>query len=246
MRIVGMIPARYKSSRFPGKPLVEINGKPMVIRVAERSAMAFGIENTYIATEDERIAGICRQYGYQAVITSDKCKTGTDRLYEASLQVDADIYVNIQGDEPLVDPEDIKRIAEAKLQHPDWVINGMRALEDTEDPADVNLPKVVANKFGELVYMSRLPVPGIKDPVMGKPVYKKQVCIYAFSKQNLADFSSFPDKAYIEQFEDIEILRFFDTGTRILMIDTQGQSMAVDIPADVQKVEQFMRMHHIA
>lgn len=246
MRIVGIIPARYKSSRFPGKPLVQLNGKPMVIRVAERTAAALGIEHTYIATEDERIAEICRKYGYQAVLTSDNCKTGTDRLYEASLQVEADIYINIQGDEPLVDPEDIKRIAEAKLKQPDYVVNGMRMLEKFEDPADINIPKVITNRFNELIYMSRLPVPGVKDASGGKPQYKKQVCIYAFSKQNLQDFSSFTHKAYVEQYEDIEILRFFDTGTKILMIETQGQSLAVDVPADVAKVEQFMQAHQIA
>ncbi len=245
MRIVGIIPARYKSSRFPGKPLVMLNGRPMVIRVAERAAAALGAAHTYIATEDERIVQLCRQYGYKAVLTGDDCKTGTDRLYQASLQIEADVYVNIQGDEPLVDPDDIRRIAETKIQHPGYVINGMRNLEETEDPADVNIPKVITNRFNELIYMSRLPLPGIKDAAGGKPVYKKQVCIYAFSKQDLQKFSSFNSKAYAEQYEDIEILRFFDAGTKILMVETQAQSMAVDVSGDVIKVERFMLEHNI-
>ncbi|GAB2706123.1 3-deoxy-manno-octulosonate cytidylyltransferase [Mucilaginibacter koreensis] len=217
----------------------------MVIRVAERTAAALGTENTYIATEDQRIVDVCTQYGYQAVLTSDNCKTGTDRLYEASLQIEADIYINVQGDEPLVDPQDIKNIAQAKVNQPEYVINGMRALEETEEPTDINIPKVITNRFNELVYMSRLAIPGIKDVNIGKPVYKKQVCIYAFSKTNLKDFSSFSSKAYNEQFEDIEILRFFDTYTKILMVDTEGQSLAVDIPGDVAKVENFMAANQI-
>lgn len=246
MRIVGIIPARYKSSRFPGKPLVEINGKPLVIRVAERVVAALGIENTYIATEDERIMAVCEKYGYQSVMTSDNCKTGTDRLYEASLVIKADIYVNVQGDEPIVEPQDILNIAQAKIAKPGYVINGMCNLEEGENEHDINIPKVITNKFNELIYMSRLAVPGIKDPKLGKPGYKKQVCIYAFSAEDLVRYSSFEEKAEVEWFEDIEILRFFDAETKVLMVETSSKTIAVDIPTDVQKVEAYLNRNNIS
>jgi 3-deoxy-manno-octulosonate cytidylyltransferase (CMP-KDO synthetase) len=239
--IIGVIPARYQSSRFPGKPLVPINGLPMIIHVARKTEQALGRQNTYIATDDERIAGITRSYGYTTVMTSDQCKTGTDRIYELSLQVPADIYVNIQGDEPFVDPADIIRITHIKQQHMDKVVNGMCALLPGEDPANINIPKVVTAKDNRLLYMSRLPVPGIKNTADGTPVYKKQVCIYAFTAAELALYGSYSEKAGCERYEDIEILRFLDAGKEVMMVETRGNTIAVDTPADVLLAEKFIQ-----
>lgn len=237
MQAIGIIPARYQSSRYPGKPLVPILGKPLVIHVAERAAQALGRDQVYVATEDERILQVVEAHGFQGMMTATTHPTGTDRLWEVAQQVPADVYVNIQGDEPMVDPRDILRAAELKRQYPDRVINGMCPVAEGEDPANVNLPKVLFNRDRQLIYMSRLPIPGIKDPKVGKPTYWKQVCIYAFSYADLQAYGTYPGKAVYEQFEDIEITRFFDLGIGVQMMETQHASLAVDVPTDVAKVE---------
>lgn len=242
MKIAVIIPARFKSSRFPGKPLADISGKPMVIHVAEKADLAIGRENVWVATEDQRIFDVVTSYGFQAVMTTDFPLTGTDRLFEASQQIKADIYLNIQGDEPVLNPTDIRRILDEKIKNMDYVINGMAVLSDSENPDDINIPKVVINKNSELLYMSRLAVPGIKDKKSGMPIYRKQVCIYAFSPDQLSAFGNSMGKAEYEKFEDIEILRFFDLGIKIKMVETSGFSLAVDNPEDIQKVEDFIKV----
>jgi 3-deoxy-manno-octulosonate cytidylyltransferase (CMP-KDO synthetase) len=213
----------------------------MIIRVAELTAKALGKENTYIATDDTRIADVVQLHGYQAVMTPDDCLTGTDRLWEFAKKIEADVYVNVQGDEPMLDPNDIINIARMKAENPDFVINGMCSLSEDEDPHSVNIPKVLVNKNNELMYMSRLAIPGIKDSKTGKPDYKKQVCIYGFSYQDLEAFGSQKRKAEYEKYEDIEILRFFDLGIPVKMVETSGASLAVDVPEDVSKVEEALK-----
>tara|TARA_B100000767_G_scaffold251948_1_gene255358 strand:- start:16261 stop:17013 length:753 start_codon:yes stop_codon:yes gene_type:complete len=238
MKIVGVIPARYQSSRFPGKPLVDLNGIPMIIRVAQIVEKTLGKENTYIATDDDRIKSVVEFHGFKAVMTSSSCLTGTDRVYDFSKQIKADIYVNIQGDEPLLNYQDIQKIIDVKKKNMSSVINGMCSLASNEDPHNVNIPKVVTNKFNDLLYMSRLAVPGIKTLAKDNfPDYKKQVCIYAFTPKELESFGSQESKTYFEGFEDIEILRFFDLNIPIKMVETLGSSLSVDVPEDVIKVE---------
>lgn len=241
MRKIGVIPARYKSSRFPGKPLVDILGIPMIIRVARIVADALGKENTFIATEDSRIKAVVEEYGYNVVITSDTCLTGTDRVWEVAQKIKADIYLNIQGDEPLLNPLDILNISNEKEKFPNYVINGMIDLDLNEDPENINLPKVLVNNCNELIYMSRLPIPGIKDPSKGRPTYKKQVCIYAFNYEELKRFGETSKKAAYEKHEDIEILRFFDFSIPIKMVETSTSSIAVDVFEDVEKIESFLK-----
>lgn len=241
MRSVVVIPARYSSSRYPGKPLVKLLGKPMVLWVAELSARAVGQENVYVATEDQRIAKIVAEAGFQAIMTSDNCLTGTDRLAEASKQINADIYINVQGDEPLVNPEDIKKAINLKTQDVNTIYNGYCWLSDIEDPNSVNIPKVITNEQDDLVYMSRKALPGFKD-VKNQPVrFKKQVCIYAFTAQELEDFYTFGRKSILEFSEDIEILRFFEWGQKIRMFETHEGSLAVDVPSDVPVVEDALK-----
>ena len=238
MKIVGVIPARYQSSRFPGKPLVDLNGIPMIIRVAIIVEKTLGKENTYIATDDIRIKNVVESYGYKTVMTSSSCLTGTDRVYEFSKQISADIYVNVQGDEPLLDPKDIQKIIDVKKKNMNCVVNGMCSLTSNEDPHNVNIPKVITNKFNDLLYMSRLAVPGIKSVKKDHlPDYKKQVCIYAFTQEELLKFGSREKKAVFEEFEDIEILRFFDLNVPVKMVETSGSSLSVDVIEDVEKVE---------
>ncbi len=237
MKTVGIIPARYQSSRFPGKPLVELCGKPMIIRVAELTAKALGDGNTFVATDDRRIGEVVSNAGFQCIYTSDNALTGTDRIWEAAQQVAADIYINVQGDEPLLDPKDIKKIVEAKVQHFDWVINGMCELDISEDPENVNIPKVVTAENNMLIYMSRLAIPGFKSAKNRPEKYYKQVCIYGFNYKELEAFGTYGRKSALEKCEDIEILRFLDLKRKVLMVETSGASLAVDIEDDVVAVE---------
>ena len=241
MKIVGVIPARYKSSRFEGKPLAAIYGKPMIIHVAEKVEQALGKENTYVATDDERIAGEVTKFGYQVVMTSRSCKTGTDRIWEFAQQIDADIYVNIQGDEPMVSPNDILKVVNEKKDNIGYVTCGMLPISDKEDPNDVNIPKVLVNKNSELIYMSRLPIPGIKDLFgQDKPNYLKQISIYGFTYKDLKIYGENEEKATYENFEDIEILRFFDFNVPVKMVMMEKETIAVDNPEDIERVEKAM------
>ncbi|QSP94475.1 3-deoxy-manno-octulosonate cytidylyltransferase [Marinobacter salinisoli] len=244
MRTVVIIPARFSSSRYPGKPLVLLMGKPMILWVAELAAKAIGSENVYIATEDSRIAEVVRSAGFQAVMTSPSALTGTDRLAEAGEQIEADIFINVQGDEPLVNPSDISRVGAAKAENMEVVVNGYSWVSDQENPGNVNIPKVITNEADELVYMSRVALPGYKDPDNAPEGYKKQVCIYAFNRDELNAFRKFGRKSALEQCEDIEILRFLELGKRVLMIETQPGSLAVDVPEDVAGVEMALKRKH--
>lgn len=237
-----MIPARYASSRFPGKPLVALLGKPMVLWVAELSARAVGSEHVYVATDDQRIADVVEGAGFAALITGSDAATGTDRLAEAAHMVDYDIYVNVQGDEPLVQPEDIRRCIEVKRENPELVVNGFTWLARDEDPTNVNIPKVVTTEDGRMVYMSRVPVPGYKEKKNAPVNYIKQVCIYGFTRGELAAYQRFGRKSALEQSEDIEILRFLELGYEVRMFETAPGSHAVDAPEDVKAVEEMLKV----
>ena len=244
MKSVVIIPARYKSSRFPGKPLVNLLGKPMVLWVAELSAKAVGQENVYIATDDKRISKVVVDAGFNAIMTSDKCFTGTDRLAEAAKQISADIYINVQGDEPLVNPKDIVNIIKAKKLYYNEIINGYCSISSEEDPNNVNIPKVIFTEDNSLVYMSRQAIPGFKDNNQAPSQYYKQVCIYAFTADELKSYADYGRKSTLEASEDIEIIRFLEWGKKIRMVETSPGSLAVDAQEDVAKVEQGLKNIH--
>ena len=170
-------------------------------------------------------------------MTSTHARTGTDRLWEAAQQIDAEFYINIQGDEPLLDPEDICQIVREKQERISGVVNGMCCLSEDEDPDSPNIPKVVSSEDGRLIYMSRQPIPGFKDQANRPERYMKQVCIYAYTRGELALFGGLGRKTYLEEREDIEILRFLDLSIPVYMVETRGASLAVDIPEDVERVE---------
>jgi len=236
-----VIPARYASTRFPGKPLTPLLGKPMILWVAELSARAVGQEHVYVATEDKRIVEVVEGAGFQALMTSKAALTGTDRLAEAAGMIDYDIYVKVQGDEPLVNPEDIKRCVVLKSERPDLIANGFSWLGADEDPNNVNIPKVITTEDDVMVYMSRVALPGFKDAKNAPTNYKKQVCIYGFSRDELAAFLAFGRKGELEACEDIEILRFVELGHKVLMYETSPGTMAVDVVGDVAPVETALR-----
>jgi 3-deoxy-manno-octulosonate cytidylyltransferase (CMP-KDO synthetase) len=244
MKSVVVIPARYKSSRFPGKPLVSLLGKPMILWVSELSAKAVGQENVYIATDDERISKVVTTAGFNAIMTSEQCLTGTDRLAEVANKIQADIYINVQGDEPLVNPKDIVNIIEAKKQYYDAIINGYCSISTDEDPNNVNIPKVIFTEDNSLIYMSRQAIPGYKDEIQAPSQYYKQVCIYAFTADELKSYADFGRKSTLEASEDIEIIRFLEWGKKIRMVKTSPGSLAVDTQEDVAKVEQGLKNLH--
>lgn len=237
MKTIVVIPARYKSSRFPGKPLVKLLGKPMIQWVAELSAKAVAKENVYIATDDQKIEDAVKKMGFNVVMTSENCLTGTDRLSEVASKIEADIYINVQGDEPLADPNDILKIIQAKEETPNVVINGYAPMGLDEDPDSINIPKVIFTEDKRLLYMSRKALPGFKDKINAPEQYFKQVCIYAFNREELLAYGNYGRKSTLERSEDIEILRFFEWGQTIRMVETKPGSLAVDIPDDVINVE---------
>ena len=236
-KVAVVIPARYKSSRFPGKPLAKIKGKEMILWVAGIAEIAVGLENVYVATENEEIVDVVKSYGYKVILTSDSCLTGTDRVAEAAMEIDADIIINIQGDEPLLNPDDIKKVIEYKSHYPDHVINCMANLTKYEDVKNKKIPKVITNLEDELIYMSRNPIPGTKTGNGSNP--KKQVCIYAFNREHLQSFSS-NKKTPLEAQEDIEIIRFLEMGQKVKMVMLDNVSHAVDYPEDIKIVEDLL------
>lgn len=235
---VVVIPARYKSSRFPGKPLTKILGKEMILHVAERAAQAVGKENVYIATENDEISKVAKQNAFNVVLTSDNCLTGTDRIAESAMEIDADIYVNVQGDEPMINPEDILMAIQEKKNNPDYVINCMAKLNYDEKADDKKIPKIVCDSSNRLLYASRNIIPGRK--IGTSKNIMKQVCIYAFSKKELQIFHS-ANKTTLENEEDIEILRFLEKGVNVKMLEVQSVTYAVDYPEDVIVVENKLR-----
>ena len=240
LKTIIVIPARYKSSRFPGKPLVKILGKPMIQWTAEISAKAVGKENIFIATDNVKIERAVSRMGYKVIMTSKKCLTGTDRLAEVSKKIKADIYVNVQGDEPLVNRNDIIKIINAKKNNPNDVINGFTAIEDNVNPDSVNIPKVVFNEENILLYMSRKKIPGFKRDKDKPKKFYKQVCIYAFNRKQLLEFAKFGRKSNLEHSEDIEILRFLEMGEKVKMLRLSDKSISVDTRHDLKRVSKLL------
>jgi len=241
MRSVVVIPARYGSSRFPGKPITPILSKPLIIWVAELSERAVGIDNVYIATDDYRIEHLVRAAGFQTVLTSSSAMTGTDRIAEAAREIEADIFLNVQGDEPLVHPGDILKVRNAKRENMNRVVNAYALMSPEEDPSSLNIPKVITDEKSNLIYMSRALIPGFKDPHRASVAYKKQVCIYGMTRDELRAFAEMGRKSTLEEAEDIEILRFLELDRKVHMVETASGSLAVDVPSDVLKVEKEMK-----
>lgn len=235
MKFILVIPARFESSRFPGKPLVQIAGKAMIHHVWDRCAGALPARDIYVATDDSRISGYCVEHGIQVLMTPRECLTGTDRVYRAGRQLDADIYINVQGDEPLISPRDIMTVMAAAQKQPDTVINAMCRISEEQDFRSPNVPKVVCRPDGRLLYMSRAPIPTDKGFRFSRAM--KQVCIYAFPRSALEAFGSVAEKTSLECIEDIEVLRFLELGYEVRMTEVSGASIAVDVPEDVPRVE---------
>lgn len=233
-----VIPARLGSTRLAQKPLMDIGGTPMVIHTWQRGTEAAPEEHVYIATDSEEIMEVCAKYGAQAIMTSENCLTGTDRVAEFSTKIDRDVYINLQGDEPMMPPESIRNVVELSRANPHEIINGWAPIVDEKEYRSRMVPKVVLREDGKLMYMSRAPIPGNKSDTFA--FARKQICVYGFPRNALMAFSSRNLKSAHEEIEDIEILRFIEMGWSVRMIELSGSSIAVDTLEDLGRVREAM------
>ena len=239
MRFLVVIPARYTSSRLPGKPLVDICGIPMIVRTYRQCIKAVSPEMVIVATDDERIKSVCESEGIRVVMTSADCLTGTDRVAEVARQIHADTYINVQGDEPLFNPADLSALLKVAMESPGDVVNGCCPITEEAAFRSSSVPKVVVRPDGRLLYMSRGAIPTNKK--LGFATAWRQVCAYAFPRAALEAFSACTKKTVLEEIEDIEILRFLELGWDVKMVQMSEVSVAVDHPEDVDTVERLLR-----
>jgi 3-deoxy-manno-octulosonate cytidylyltransferase (CMP-KDO synthetase) len=239
MKIIGIIPARYKSNRFEGKPLAEINGKPMIWWVYHQATKVTEFSNVYVATDDERIKNVCDNLGVNVVMTSDTHMTGTDRIGEVARMFEADLYVNIQGDEPMIEPNTIRQAILPFLKYEDLqVSNLMTKIDDPVDLINFTVPKVIVNKDNIGLFLTRSAAPYPKGSIDFD--YYKQVCVYGFKPQALEFYCNSP-RGKIEKVEDIEILRFIEAGYRVQFVEVESETVAVDTPKDLDRVKKLMK-----
>lgn len=242
MKILAVIPARYASTRFPGKPLISIAGKPMIERVWERARRASLVSQVIVATDDERIVKAVKSFGGEAVLTRADHRSGTERVAEVAVaHPDAEIVVNVQGDMPLIEPAAIDAGIEAVRSDED-VRLGTLAVPIT-NPAEImdpNVVKAVLDFDGNALYFSRAPIPWVRD--RGGPVHAKHlkhVGLYVFRREALLEFATFP-QGDVERIEQLEQLRWLENGYRIRVAETEYKSVEVDTPEDVKRVEQLL------
>jgi 3-deoxy-manno-octulosonate cytidylyltransferase (CMP-KDO synthetase) len=246
--VVGIIPARYGSSRFPGKPLAMIAGQPMIWRVYERANEASKISQVYVATDDERIASVVRDFGGEVIMTHPAHATGTDRVAAAADETRADIIVNIQGDEPLIDPEIIDEAIEPLLASPTIdVATTIIRLSSANDLHDPNIVKVVLGEGRRALYFSRAAIPFQRDVPQAKwlenQTYWKHVGLYAYRRAALQNFAA-GEQTDLERAEQLEQLRFLSQGAYIYCVETEYETIAVDRPEDIMKVEALMTVRN--
>ena len=238
MNIIGVIPARYKSSRFEGKPLADICGKPMIWWVYRQAKKVQEFSHVYVATDDSRIFQMCQNLDIEVIMTSEKHRTGTDRIGEVAEKVPSDLIVNIQGDEPLLEPDTIRAAIRPFHSNPDLQVSNLMAkITDPVYVVNFTVPKVIANKEGIGIYLTRATAPYPKGSIDYS--YYKQVCVYGFKPEALkffCDYGKKYGKAKIEAVEDIVILRFIENGYKVQFIEVSSDSVAVDTPNDLERV----------
>ena len=237
---IAIIPARYASTRLPGKPLVSLAGKSMIQRVWERTRSAQKISRVIIATDDERIVQAAAAFGAEAVMTRAEHRSGTERVAEVAATTareGEEIYVNVQGDEPLIEPEAIDTLVEA--MESDESVSVATLMVPIAKPADImdpNVVKVVLDFDGNALYFSRAPIPWVRDrdaPVHAQ--HMKHLGLYAFRRAALLDFPTLP-LGDLERIEQLEQLRWMENGYKIRVAETPHDSVSVDVPEDVARV----------
>jgi len=239
--ILGVIPARFASSRFPGKALTTIAGKPMIQHVFERASMSrYLTGGLVIATDDERIACAARAFGAPVTMTRTDHPSGTDRAAEVASAGNAEIIVNIQGDEPLIDPTDIDAAVLSLLGDPEVAMATL--MKRIDDPAEIDNPnvvKVVTDLNGRAIYFSRLPIPYVRDSTGSRSLIRfKHIGLYVYRRDLLLSYSDLP-VGPLEKAERLEQLRAIENGHAIRVVETEYDSLGVDTPADLERVSRL-------
>ncbi|WP_085991080.1 3-deoxy-manno-octulosonate cytidylyltransferase [Oceanobacillus senegalensis] len=237
MKVIGVIPARYGSSRFPGKPLALIHGKPMIQRVYEQVAQSKKLDQVVVATDHEKIKEAVETFGGQVVMTSTEHDTGSDRIAEVTNKVDGDFYVNIQGDEPLIRYELIDSLVEAAKQAPNAVVTAKTQITSLEEVENPNVVKVVTDAHGYALYFSRSPIP--YNRANHKVSYYKHLGIYGYPKAVINAFVQLPTSE-LEEIEVLEQHRLLNHGYDIKVVETTYHAIGVDTPEDIEKVENLL------
>jgi 3-deoxy-manno-octulosonate cytidylyltransferase (CMP-KDO synthetase) len=241
-KVLAVIPARQASTRFPGKALAPIAGRPMIQHVVERVREARLVSGVLVATDDSGIKKAVEDFGGEAVLTRADHRTGTDRVAEVAFHREAEIYVNVQGDEPLIDPGTIDAVVEAILEDDSVQIAGpCVAITHTNDIMDPNITKVVRDFDGNALYFSRAPIPWVRDR-NGSVVARhwKHIGLYAFRRDALLEFPTLPP-GDLERIEQLEQLRWLENGYHIRIVETEYDAIGVDVPADLERVEKLIR-----
>lgn len=240
VQVVAIIPARYKSNRFPGKPLALINGKPMIQHVVERARKVELLSRVVVATDDHRISDCVAAFGGDFVMTRDDHVSGTDRLAEAaeSLNVsENDVVINIQGDQPLFPPEVISQVAMPLLEDPSLPMSTLiYKIVREEEINDPNHVKTVFDRDNHALYFSRSAIPFQRNPDEGQPTYYKHLGFYAYRKGFLLSFVNLPEGEW-ERFEKLEQLRALEYGYKIKVVLTEHDSVEVDTKEELARVE---------
>lgn len=238
MRVMGVIPARYESSRFPGKPLALIHGRPMIWWVYDRARRAEGLDDICVATDDKRIYDVCVSNDMKVVMTSGDICTGADRVAEVAKKHMADIYINIQGDEPLIKPEAIEQIISYMKTNNDVYYLGLKSrLSDEVEWKNYNVVKAITDANGDAMYFSRTPIPtifdlGISYRVMG---------LYGYRREFLLTFVALGQSPLEKAEKGVEMLRAMENGYKVRLIDTEYQSIGVDLPEHIIEIEKRLQ-----
>jgi 3-deoxy-manno-octulosonate cytidylyltransferase (CMP-KDO synthetase) len=240
MKILGIIPARYGSTRFEGKPLALINGKMMIQRVYEQACKADRLSEVVVATDDERIYNAVLGFGGKAVMTSTNHKSGTDRCREVVDKVGAgfEAVINIQGDEPYINPLQINQIAELISDKDTPIASLCKPVHDAEELVSPNAVKVVFDKNGKALYFSRFAIPYLRNKV--ERTFYKHIGIYAYKTLTLREISALPQSG-LELAESLEQLRWLENGYTVRMGVTEFESFSVDVPEDITKIESIFK-----
>jgi 3-deoxy-manno-octulosonate cytidylyltransferase (CMP-KDO synthetase) len=240
--VLVVIPARYASVRFPGKPLAQIAGKSMIQHVVERLRDAESVSRIIVATDDERIKHAVTSFGGEAILTRADHHTGTDRVAEVAVQVPAQIYINVQGDEPLIDPNTIDAVAQAMLDDESvQITTPCTPITVPNDIMDPNVVKVVRDFDSNALYFSRAPIPWVRDTgTKVDPRHWKHIGVYGYRRDALLEFPTLPP-GELERVEQLEQLRWLENGFHISVVETDYDAVSVDLPKDIERVEKLLR-----
>jgi 3-deoxy-manno-octulosonate cytidylyltransferase (CMP-KDO synthetase) len=241
-RVVVVIPARYGATRLPGKPLVLLAGKPMIRRVYERAKLAQRVDQVIVATDDERILKVVEGFGGEARMTRTDHRTGTERVGEVAAHVAGDVFVNVQGDEPLLDPAAVDMAVSSLLEEPQASISTVATPVKTPgDIMDPNVVKTVLDFDGNALYFSRAPIPWVRDTGNKIQVrHLKHLGLYVFQRAALLEYPTLP-QGELERIEQLEQLRWMENGWKIRVAEVEHDAVSVDVPEDVARVEKLLQ-----